>query len=79
MKKKQSDRVVFKPYSMGQLQLPTDLEELIPPHHLVRVVDAVIERMDLTPLLRRYKGGGTSSYHTKMMLKVLVYAYTQRL
>jgi transposase len=78
MKNKQSDRVVFKPYNMGQLQLPTDLEELIPPHHLVRVVDAAIERMDLSPLLERYKGGGTSSYHPKMMLKVLVYAYTQR-
>lgn len=79
MKKKKSDRVVFKPYNMGQLQLPTDLEELIPPNHLVRVVDAAIERMDLSPLIERYKGGGTSSYHPKMMLKVLVYAYTQRL
>jgi transposase len=29
-------------------------------------------------LLRKYKGGGTSSYHPRMMLKVLVYAYTQR-
>lgn len=78
-KKKQSDRVVFKPYHRGQLQLPTNLEELIPPNHLVRVVDATIERMDLAPLLQRYKGGGTSSYHPKMMLKVLVYGYTQRL
>ena len=29
-------------------------------------------------LLGKYKGGGTSSYHPRMMLKVLVYAYTQR-
>ena len=35
--------------------------------------------MDLEPLLRQYKGGGTSSYHPRMMLKVLVYAYTQRI
>lgn len=79
MKKRKSDRVVFKPYIMGQLQLPTDLEELIPPHHLVRVVEAAIERIDLSAVLNRYKGGGTSSYHPTMMLKVLVYAYTQRL
>jgi len=79
MKKKKSQHVVFKPYLQGQLQLPTDLEELIPAQHVVRVVDGAIERMDLTPLLRQYKGGGTSSYHPKMMLKVLVYAYTQRI
>ncbi len=79
MKKKRNPYVVFKPYTMGQLQLPTNLEELIPENHLVRVVHEAIEKMDLDPLLKRYKGGGTSSYHPKMMLKVLVYAYTQRL
>ncbi|MDP2735095.1 MAG: IS1182 family transposase, partial [bacterium] len=78
MKKKKNTHVVFKPYTIGQLQLPTDLEDLIPENHLVRVVHAAIEKMDLDPLLKRYKGGGTSSYHPKMMLKVLVYAYTQR-
>ena len=79
MKKKKSPHVVFKPYTMGQLQLPTDLEDLIPENHLVRVVHEAIEKMDLGPLMKRYKGGGTSSYHPKMMLKVLVYAYTQRI
>jgi transposase len=79
MKKKKNPHVVFKPYTMGQLQLPTNLEELIPENHLVRVVHESIEKMELRPLLRRYKGGGTSSYHPKMMLKVLVYAYTQRI
>src|SRR3972149_9836987 len=78
MKKRKSAHPVFKPHPRGQLLLPTDLDELIPGQHLVRVVDRAIEKMDLTPLLRQYKGGGTSSYHPKMMLKVLVYAYTQR-
>ena len=64
---------------MNQLQLPTNLEDLIPEDHLVRVVHSAIEKMDVKPLLARYKGGGTSSYHPKMMLKVLVYAYTQRI
>ncbi len=76
MKRKKSTHVVFKPCTMGQLQLPTDLETLIPPNHLVRVVHDAIEKMDLSPLLKHYNGGGTSSYHPKMMLKVLVYAYT---
>jgi transposase len=79
MKKRKSKHVVFKPYSMGQLQLPTNLEDLIPPNHIVRVVNATIEKMDLSVLMKSYKGGGTSSFHPKMMLKVLIYAYTQRI
>lgn len=64
---------------MGQVMLlPTNLEELIPANHLVRVIHKYVERMDLSPLLARYKGGGTSSYHPKMMLKVFLYAYTQK-
>ncbi len=74
------DRVTFKPYTMLQPSLlPPSLDELIPPDHLVRVVNRAIDALDLQPLLARYKGGGTSSYHPQMMLKVLVYAYTQRI
>jgi transposase len=70
----------FKPYIQAQASLiPPSWDELIPAEHLVRVVDGAIEQMDLEPLLRKYKGGGTSSYNPRMMLKVLVYAYTQRI
>lgn len=78
--KKKSIPPVFKEYTQGQIVLfPTDLEAHIPPRHLVRVVSGAIEKMDLSALLAQYKGGGTSSYHPKMLLKVLVYAYTQQL
>jgi transposase len=71
---------VFKEYTMGQIVLlPRDLEEEIEPNHLVRVVNAAIEKMDLRVLFAQYQGGGTSSYHPKMMLKVLIYAYTQQI
>ncbi len=59
--------------------MPPSLEELIPAGHLVRVVNNAIEKLDIGPLLKQYKGGGTSSYHPRMMLKVLVYAYTQKI
>lgn len=71
---------VFKPYRMGQMQLmPQSYEELIPKGHLVRVVDQAVERIELESLLAQYAGGGTSSYHPKMLLKVLVYAYSQKI
>ncbi len=76
---KKSTPPVFKEYTQGQIVLlPTDLEAQIPPKHLVRVVNTAIEKMDTSALLTQYKGGGTSSYHPKMLLKVLVYAYTQQ-
>ena len=71
--------VVFKAYTMDQPSLlPANLEELIPEDHLVRVVNRVVEGIDLEPLMAKYAGGGTSSYHPKMMLKVLVYAYCKK-
>jgi transposase len=65
---------------MGQMVLlPTNIDEMIPENHLVRVIHQFVERMDLAPLEAKYKGGGTSSYHPKMMLKVYLYAYTQKI
>jgi len=55
--------------------LPPSLEELIAPNHPVRVVNAVIDQINIDPLLATYKPGGTSVYHPKMLLKVLVYGY----
>ena len=73
-------KVTFKPYHQHQTTLlPPSLEDLIPDNHLVRVVSDVIDKMQIDSLVKGYKGGGTSSYHPKMMLKVLVYAYTQRI
>ena len=59
--------------------LPPSYDDLIEEGHLVRVVNQAIDQLDLSPLLAKYKGGGTSSYHPKMLLKVLVYAYTQKI
>lgn len=73
-------KVTFKSYDQNQLRfLPPSLEELIPARHLVRVVNQVIDRIDLRVLEQHYCGGGASSYHPKMMLKVVVYAYSTKI
>ena len=59
--------------------MPASYEEMIPEDHLVRVVNKAVEEIDVSALLAQYKGGGTSSYHPKMLLKVLVYAYAERI
>jgi len=73
-------KVVFKRYVQNQpMLLPPSYEELVAENHPVRVVNEVIERIDIVALERSYKGGGTSSYHPRMLLKVLVYAYLRNI
>ncbi len=57
-----SKKAVFKRYVQNQpMLLPPSLDELIPEKHPVRVVDEVIERINIGELEQSYKGGGTSS------------------
>jgi transposase len=76
MKKRNDRKIIFKIYNQQQaMLLPANLEELIPSNHPVRVVSKVIDELDIQPLINKYKAGGTSSFHPRMLLKVLVYAY----
>lgn len=69
-------RPVFKRYDQAQLfAIPPTLEELIPKGHPVRVVNEVINKLNIGPLLKAYHIKGSSSYHPQMLLKVLVYGY----
>ncbi|MEX0917521.1 MAG: IS1182 family transposase [Candidatus Paceibacterota bacterium] len=72
-------KAVFKPYMQHQgLLLPPSLEELIPQDHIVRVVNDLVDGLDIEPLVSEYKGGGTSSYHPRMMLKAWVFGYVMK-
>lgn len=80
LKIQKKGKVVFKTYHQNQLNLlPASLDELIPSDHLVKIVDGMIERISMVELEKFYVGGGSSSYHPKLMLKVLVYAYCERI
>ena len=73
-------KVVFKRYEQNQpMLLPPSYEDLVPMNHPVRVVNEVIERIDIGALEASYKGGGTSSYHPRMLLKVVLYAYLRNI
>lgn len=75
-RKKRPSKVVFKAYAQEQeMVLPPSLSELIAEKHLVRVVNAVVNRLKIDRLIDTYKGGGASAFHPRMLLKVLVYAY----
>jgi transposase len=69
-------KVVFKQDNQNQPALfPVSFEAFISADHPVRVVNRVIDKLDLSDILSTYKGGGTSSYHPRMLLKILIYSY----
>ena len=69
-------KVVFKSYNPNDsLLLPPCLGDYLPQNHKARVVSAIIDRLDISDIESGYKGGGTSSYNPRMLLKVIVYAY----
>jgi transposase len=76
MKQIKRSNVKFKDYAQNQIMLiPPSLEEMINVNYPVRIVNQVIDKIDIDPLFAKYKGGGTSSYHPRMLLKVVVFAY----
>ena len=69
-------KVAFKQNNQHQLMaFPPNLDDLVGQDHPVRVVNSVIDKLDINVLIDQYKPGGTSSYHPRMLLKVLLYAY----
>lgn len=66
----------FKPYYQNQLMaFPPTFDELIPKDHPVRIVDQVINSINIEGLIKKYHQTGASSYHPMMLLKVLIYGY----
>lgn len=69
-------RVTFKKQTGKSPELfPINIFNNIPDNHPVRLVDLVVDQLDITEIIKKYKGGGTSAYHPRMMVKVLFYSY----
>jgi transposase len=69
-------RPIFKQYNQGlDCLFPMRLDEKIPADSPARLVSQIVDKLDISRVIDTYKGGGTTSYHPRMMLKVLLYAY----
>jgi transposase len=66
----------FKDYNQNQtILLPYSFDDLIPEKHPVRVIDQVVDSLNIQPLLKAYSKEGNPGYHPKMLLKVMLYGY----
>ena len=69
-------KVLYKSYTQNDYFLfPPCIGDFIPENHPVRTVNAILDNFDISEIESTYKGGGTTSYHPRMLLKIVVYAY----
>ncbi len=66
----------FRPYNPNQMVLfPQRIDEDIAENAPVRIVNAIVDNLNLDNFKKLYKETGRCPYHPKMMLKVILYAY----
>jgi transposase len=69
----------FKEYPQHQLQLlPPSFDDLIGQGHMVRVVNEVIDQIDWQVFAKAFVNKGQPPYHPRMMMKLIVYAYSTK-
>ena len=69
-------KIHFRSYNPNQTVLfPQRIDEDIAENDPVRMVDALVEGLNLESFRKLYKECGRSPYHPRMMLKVILYAY----
>lgn len=71
--------IKFIPTTRTQLSFfPIDIASSIPENHLVKVIDRVIDSIDVSPLLDGYSEEGRPSFDPRVLLKLLLFAYSRK-
>ena len=69
----------FRPIDRATAFLfPPSVDEWLPQRHLARYVVEVVEGLDLSEMVRSYRGSGSASYHPAMLLSLLIYGYATK-
>ena len=62
-----------------QMLFPPSLEDFIPADHPVRLVNKIINKLNLNFVYRLYDSEGAPAYEPRIMIKILFYAYMQNI
>ena len=69
-------KIHFRDYTPNQLALfPQRIDENISANDPVRIINSIVDSLDLSSFYGLYSEVGRSAYHPRMMLKVVLYAY----
>lgn len=71
-----SKKLHFHPYISAPILLfPAELGQDIDANDPVRLVNSIVDSLNLESIRSLYRVRGRSAYHPRMMLKVLLYTY----
>jgi transposase len=77
-KSRGNEMKIFKEYNQKQtFLLPSAVDDFVESKHPARIISDVIDTININGIRSEYKGGGSTAYHPGMILKVLIYAYSQ--
>lgn len=69
-----------KEYNQHQsLLFPPHLRDFLPDDHQAVIINDIVETLDLKNFYQKLSTEGAQAYHPKMMIKILVYAYANRI
>lgn len=68
---------MFKHYNMNQVVLPLDLEVKLEKNDIAYTVNDLVEQIPDEAFSQFSRKTGCPSYHPKMMMKIILCAYTQ--
>lgn len=68
---------MYKNYNMNQILLPLEIEHKIEKTDIAHAINEFVESIPDTAFDVYYQADGRPSYHPKMMLKIILCAYTQ--
>jgi transposase len=68
--------IMFKKYDQNQqFLLPINLENFIPEDHIGRILNDIIDAIDITTFESKYSKDGCPAYHPRLLIKILLYGY----
>ncbi|MGH8166619.1 MAG: IS1182 family transposase [Woeseiaceae bacterium] len=69
----------FRPINRNtDFLLPPSVDEWLPERHLARFVVEVVDQLDVSQMVKTYRGSGSASYHPTMLLGLLIYGYATK-
>lgn len=54
---------------------PLSFDDLIPSNDPVRIINSIVNKLDMRKIYDLYQPKGALAYHPQMLLKILIYAY----
>ncbi|HGK2125301.1 TPA: transposase [Streptococcus pneumoniae] len=64
-------------YNTNQTTLPLEISSFLPQDHLVFTIEKVVNTLEERHFYTSYHAFGRPSYHSKMLVSTLLFAYSQ--